>query len=291
MSRLVATLFCAFLSASPLVAQEKSLNLTTRFDDNLGLARASADVVEDISLLANGSLGWHRQFDVRTSVDFSTSLSVEHYLRTEDFDAATFMAGASLNRKIGLGFGLAKPLLSLEAQLGWLASEEKFRSGIPYGLEFTGRSRLPNRAVFSYRLGWSGFEPEVLYRVPMGVDQRGDAWRWKQVELGATYAIPLSARLSASVDVAAIDGDLVFSTTPSNIPSAVGQARSPDHSLGESFYAYRVEGDGWQSSLVLAFTPAAEQQIQLTLGRLYSQSDAGIGYDRTWLELSWNRSF
>lgn len=292
MRRLVAILFVAVLGgASPLAAQEKSLNLTTRFDDNLGLARASADVVEDISLLADASLGWHRQFDVRTSVDFNTSLSIEHYLRTDNFDAATFLASASLNRKIGLGFGLTKPQLSLETRLGWLNSEEKFRSGIPYGIELSARSRLSNRAVFSYRLGWSGFEPEVKYRVPMGINQRGDAWRWKQLELGATYAVPLGARLSAALDVAAVDGNLVFSTDPANIPSSVGQARAPDHALGDTFYAYRVKGKGWQSSLVFAYIPAAGQQIQLTLGRLNSRSDAGIGYDRTSIELGWSRSF
>lgn len=288
---LVIATFALLLGTSPLVAQEMSLNLTTRFDDNLGLARASADVVEDVSLLASANFAWHKQFDVRTSADFSTSLSLEHFMRTEDFDRLSFMGSASLNRKIGLGSGLAKPLLTLEAQLGWLKSEEDFRSGIPYGVEMSGRSRLPNRALLSYRLGWSGFEPDENYVVPMGVAQRGDAWRWKQFELGANYAVPLSARWSAAVDLARFDGDLVFSTTPSNFLNTVGQARAPDHALGDIFYVYRVEGDGWQSSLALAFVPAAGQQIELRLGRLFSQSDAGIGYDRTWLELGWNRSF
>jgi hypothetical protein len=87
MSKLVAFLSCVLLSGvSPLVAQEKSLNLTTRFDDNLGLARASADVVEDVSLAADVSLAWHRQFNVRTSADFGASLSVEHHFRTDDWD-------------------------------------------------------------------------------------------------------------------------------------------------------------------------------------------------------------
>lgn len=292
MSRLFAIWILVLATGvGPLAAQEKSLNLTTRFDDNLGLARASADVVEDISILGEASIAWHRQFDVRTSADFSTSLSAEHFLRTEDFDSLTLLGTASLNHKIGLGAGLSKPLLTLQAQLGWLNSEEKFRSGIPYGLQLSGRSRLLNRAVFSYRLGWSGFEPDVNYRVPIGVNQRGDAWRWKQFELGANYAMLLGSRWSAAVDIARFDGDLVFTTAPTNILNAVGQARAPDHALGDTFYAYRVEGEGWQSSLALAFVPVAGQQIQLRLGRLFSQSDAGIGYDRTWLEMSWSRSF
>ena len=288
----VGAILCAALcAASQLSAQDLSLSLTSRFDDNLGFARASADVVEDISVRTDANLSWHRQLDVRTSVDIRTSLALEHYLRTDDFDTATLQASFSLNRKIGLGSGLSKPLLAIEGNLGWLESQERFRSGLPYGVKLSARSRLSNQAVFSYRASWSGFEPATTYQVPVGVTQRGDAWRWKLLELGATYAVPLSERWGASFDMAAYDGNLVFSTRSTNMLNNIGQARAPDHALGDTFYAYRVEGKAWQSSLVLGFVPAPGQQIQLALGRLFGRSDAGIDYDRTWLELGWTREF
>jgi hypothetical protein len=292
MKRLITiTMVMALGAIEPVAAQNVSLGVTTRFDDNLSFARAKADVVEDISVQAIGSLNWHKPLNLRTSTDIRTSLSLQHYLRTENFDVARLDVALALNRKIGLGNGLAKPLLSLEGSSGWQNSEERFRSGLPYGLKASARSRLSNQAVLGYRLSWSGFEPETTYEVPVGVTQRGDSWRWQMLEAGVTYSVPLGQRFGASLDLAAYDGDLVFSTVPTFPLNSFAKARSPDHALGDGFYAYRVEGQAWQSSLNLSYTPSLGQQLQLCFGRMYSRSDAGFGYDRTWVELRLSQDF
>ena len=291
MKLVIGVAFAALLFAAQLNAQDFYLGVTGRFDDNRGFSRASSDIVEDFSVRADGHLYWRHTFDVRTSVDVQTNLSLTHYLRTEDFDSATLDMGLALNRKIGLGSGLTRPLLTLKGNLGWHYSQEKFRAGIPYNIGVSGRSRLANQAILSYRLNWSGFDPDVLYRVPVGVSQRGDAWRWQMTELGTSYAVQLGRHWGVSVDLALFDGNLVFSTTPTPVLNNFAQARAPDHALGAMNYAYRVEGEAWQGKLGLAFIPQPDRRIQLTIGRLYSRSEAGFGYDRTWLEITWGKEF
>jgi hypothetical protein len=257
------------------------------YDNNVGNAENSASVVADSRADANFSLLQQIPLGAGFSLAAGGDLSGQVYDHLSGLNNASVEGTLSLKKKWGLG--AFAPWSRLEASVGRVDYDDRYRDATLYSVSLEAGKRLDERwnlwAKYAFERRRAAPADSDIYGVSSDVfSQRGRSFK-----VGVQYS--LSDRMSLSLGSLLRHGDVVATTQPGADIFANAKAVAPDPTFGPDAYAYRLVGTTFGARIGLDYSVTAHSLIGIGFRRLDTRTRGGNSYCDSMPQLTWDHQF
>jgi hypothetical protein len=292
-SRISAALRVACALSMALIPHMARADWTTalqaqyRYDDNVGDAQSSDDIVADSIVSATATVSDLYPIGEKYSVTVAGNLGGESYHRIDGLSNAFVGGTVSLRRRWGLGAFAPWARLSLQAtradyrddyRNGWLD-----RATIAVGQRIAERWNIHGEFTFERRTAPT--QPQEVAGIS------GDAFSQNSRNLSAGAEYSLSENVFLTAGVAARHGDVVSTTLDHYDQLSASRAIAADPAFSPIAYAYKLTATTWGVNAGIRFAPISHGMLGLLYQRFDAHADGGNEYIKSVLALTWDYVF
>jgi long-subunit fatty acid transport protein len=258
-----------------------------RYDDNVGDAQSSDDIVGDTIVSAAASVYQLYPLGDHYSVTVAGNLGAESYHRIDGLSNAYVGGAVSLRRRWGLG--AYAPWARLEVQETRSDYRDDYRNGWLDRASLAVGKRIDERWNIHGEYAWERRTAATQPQEVAGIS--GDAFSQSSRSLSAGVEFSWSENTYLTFGVAGRHGDVVSTTLDHYDQLAASRAIAADPAFGPIAYAYKLTATTWGFNGGVKFAPILHGMIGLEYQRLDAHADGGNEYIKSVLALTGSYGF
>jgi hypothetical protein len=264
-----------------------TLRAQFRYDDNVGDAQSSDDIVADSIASAAASVYQLYPFGDHYGVTVTGNLGGESYHRIEGLSNAYLGGAVSLRRRWGLGAFAPWALLGVQATRS--DYRDDYRNGWLERLSFAVGQRIDERWNIHGEYAWERRTAATQPQEVAGIS--GDAFSQTSRNLSAGVEFSLRENTYLTCGLAGRHGDVVSTTLDHYDQLSASRAIAADPAFGPIAYAYKLTATTWGVNAGIKFAPISHGMLGLEFQRLTAHADGGNDYIKSVVTLTWGYGF
>jgi hypothetical protein len=258
-----------------------------RYDDNVGDAQSSDDIVSDFIVSADASVSQLFPLGDHYAVTVAGDLGGESYHRLDGLSNGYVGGAVALRRRWGLGAFAPWARLGMQAtrsdyrdgyRNGWLT-----RASLAVGQRFDDRWNI--HAEYAWERRTAATQPQEVAGIS------GDAFSQGSNNLSASVEYTWLENTYLTFGAVGRHGDVVSTTLDHYDLLSASRAIAPDPAFGSIAYAYKLTATTWGVNAGIRFAPMTHGMLGLEFQRLDAHADGGNYYLKSVLALTWNYGF
>lgn len=258
-----------------------------RYDDNVGDAQSSDDIVSDSIVSAAASAYQLYPLDDHYVVTIAGDLGGESYRRLDGLSNAYVGGAVALRRRWGLGAFAPWARLGVQAirsdyrddyRNGWLT-----RASLTVGQRFDERWNVLGEYTWERRTAPT--QPQEVAGIS------GDAFSQSSNNLSTGVEYTWRENTYLTFGVVGRHGDVVSTTLDHYDQLSASRAIAADPAFGSIAYAYKLTATTWGVNAGIKFAPISHAMLGLEFERLDAHADGGNDYVKSVLALTWDYGF
>ena len=264
-----------------------TVQVRERYDDNVGDAQSSDDIVSDFIVSADASVSQLYPLGDHYAVTVAGDLGGESYHQLDGLSNAYVGGAVALRRRWGLGALAPWARLGLQAirsdyrddyRNGWLT-----RASLAVGKRFDDRWNIHGEYAWERRT--AAAQPQEVAGIS------GDVFSQSSNNLSASVEYTWLENTYLTFGVVGRHGDVVSTTLDHYDQLAASRAIAADPAFGSIAYAYKLTATTWGVNAGIKFAPISHGMLGLEYQRLDAHADGGNDYVKAVLALTWDYGF
>jgi hypothetical protein len=272
---------------SALADWSAAVQAQARYDDNVGYAQSSDDIVADWIVSAAASVYQLFPLGDHYSVTVAGNVGGESYHQIDGLSNAYVGGAVSLRRRWGLG--AFAPWARLGVQATRSDYRDDYRNGWLNRVSFAVGQRIDERWNIQGEYAWERRTAPTQPQEVAGIS--GDAFSQSSQSLTAGLEFSLLQNTYLTFGVSGRHGDVVSTTLDHYDQLSASRAIAADPAFGSIAYAYKLTATTWGVNAGIKFAPISHGMLGLEFQRLDAHADGGNYYVKSVLALTWNYGF
>jgi hypothetical protein len=258
-----------------------------RYDDNVGDAQSSDDIVSDFIVSADASVFQLYPLGDRYAVTVAGNLGGESYHRLDGLSNAYLGGAVALRRRWGLG--AFAPWVRLGVQEIRSDYRDDYRNGWLTRASLAVGKRCDDRWNIHGEYAWERRTAATQPQEVPGIS--GDVFSQRSNNLSASVEYAWLENTYLTLGAVGRHGDVVSTTLDHYDQLSASRAIAADPAFGSIAYAYKLTATTWGVNVGIKFAPITHGMLGLELQRLDAHADGGNNYVKSVLALTWDYGF
>jgi hypothetical protein len=258
-----------------------------RYDDNVGDAQSSDDIVSDFIVSADASVFQLFPLGDRYAVTVAGNLGGESYHRLDGLSNAYLGGAVALRRRWGLG--AFAPWVRLGVQEIRSDYRDDYRNGWLTRASLAVGKRCDDRWNIHGEYAWERRTAATQPQEVPGIS--GDVFSQRSNNLSASVEYAWLENTYLTLGAVGRHGDVVSTTLDHYDQLSASRAIAADPAFGSIAYAYKLTATTWGVNVGIKFAPITHGMLGLELQRLDAHADGGNNYVKSVLALTWDYGF
>jgi hypothetical protein len=284
---LVYAVSLSFMPHSARADWSTTLRAQFRYDDNVGDAQSSDDIVADSIVSAAASVYQLYPLGDHYSVTVAGNLGGESYHRIDGLSNAYVGGAVSLRRRWGLG--AFAPWARLGVQATHSDYRDDYRNGWLTRFSFAVGKRIDDRwnihAEYTSERRTAATQPQEVAGIS------GDAFSQSSRSLSGEVEFSWTENTYLTFGGSGRHGDVVSTTLDHYDQLSASRAIAADPAFGPIAYAYKLTATTWGVNAGIKFAPISHGMLGFEYQRLDAHADGGNDYIKSMLTLTWDYGF